>query len=106
MKKLLLIIMTLGTTSFVMADNLYCDKGVKIYYSDHSASLQQANGTRGNFEYYDIIQTKSGETLVGYRGTDIPGVLVIPKNINGTVKVMLDLDGKQISFFCSKEKKD
>jgi len=102
MNKLSLGIMTLCIASSAIADFLYCNAGVKIYHSSHSASLQQSNGTRANFEYYSIIKTKSGKSIIGYRGTDIPGVLGIPKNINGTVKVMLELDGKMIPFSCHK----
>ncbi len=102
MNKLSLGIMTLCIASFAMADKLYCNSGVTIYHSNYSASLQQSNGTRANFEYYSLIQTKSAETIIGYRGTDVPGALGIPKNINGTVKVILELDGKLIPFSCHK----
>ena len=104
MSKIFLGIITLFITNFAMADKLYCNAGVTIYHSDYSASMQQSNGTRANFEYHSIIQTKSAETIVGYRGTDIQGVLGIPKNINGTVKVILELDGKMIPFSCNKNK--
>lgn len=83
--------------NIAIADFLYCNAGVKIYYSNHSASLQQSNGTRANFEYSSI-----DDELVVYRGTDIAGRLGIPIKIQGTVKVLLELDGKYIPFRCHK----
>ena len=102
MNKLLLGIITLCIANFAMADFLYCNAGVKIYHSKYSASLQQSNGTRGNFEYHSIFKTKSGKSITIYRGTDIPAMLGVPKNINGTVKVILELDGTIIPFYCHK----
>lgn len=58
MWKMLIILISIGN-NIVLADFLYCNAGVTIYHSMHSASLQQSNGTRANFEYNSTINTKS-----------------------------------------------
>ena len=100
MSKVTLGILGLCIASLGMADKLYCNAGVTLYYSDYSASMEQSNGTKANFEFYSMFKTKSGEDLIGYRATDIPGFLAIPKIINRAVKVTLELDGDLIPFTC------
>lgn len=40
-----------------------------------------------------------------YTATNIPGILGMPKNIHGSEKVMLELDGKMFIFACHKQYK-